>query len=68
MVFLNPQGPNIMVWTLQCFGKDFLFKFILTGCEVFHFKMGTAVVVILIIASAVFEENYVDALDLHPRV
>ena len=21
-----------MVWTLQCFGKDFLFKFILTGC------------------------------------
>ena len=35
MVFLNPWGPNIMVWTLQCLGKDFLFKSILAGCDTY---------------------------------
>ena len=32
MVFLNPQGSNIMVWTLQFLGSNFLRKSILAGC------------------------------------
>ena len=34
MVFLIPWVPNMMVWTLFFPGKNLLFKFILTGCDI----------------------------------
>ena len=33
MVILNPRVSTLKVWIVFCFGNDFLFKSILTGCE-----------------------------------
>ena len=39
MVILDPQTSTLKVWVVWCFGKDFLFKPILTGCGIVSIRL-----------------------------
>ena len=39
MVLLNPEASTLKMWKVFCLGKDFLFKSVLTGCDLILFLL-----------------------------